>query len=273
MSQHPAYKHVLHKGRPVVPGTNVALLSETDKMPGFSWSLPAGNAHAPGGAVKGGTCPGAEYHAHPVTGKPAICKFCYANPDSVVAHKGGKETRRGGRYDTPAVRNAQRTRAKWLLRCLKTEEGRREWVEWMVAAVFWATRTFSAAAPRPGAVSHRVPFFRVHDSGDVFSEGYAALWDEVVRRLPDVRFWMPTRSWHNQPRTLVALVDLARNPNIAVKPSALWVDDAPPAVEGLDAGTTVSTGTYDCPARHQGNKCRECRSCWDKGNPKTYPAH
>jgi hypothetical protein len=50
-------------------------------------------------------------------------------------------------------------------------------------------------------------FFRIHDSGDWFSEKYYLAWCEVARRNPNVTFWAPTRVW-------VLNVD--------------WVNDTPP---------------------------------------------
>jgi hypothetical protein len=41
----------------------------------------------------------------------------------------------------------------------------------------------------------RCRYFRVHDSGDMFSVGYAECWLQVCRRLPEIRFWIPTRVW------------------------------------------------------------------------------
>jgi hypothetical protein len=38
-------------------------------------------------------------------------------------------------------------------------------------------------------------FFRIHDSGDWFSERYYQAWCEVARLNPDVTFWAPTRVW------------------------------------------------------------------------------
>lgn len=280
-------------GRPVVPGTigsdhaasGYALLTNPSKMPGMSWSLPAGNVQM---GVAEGTCPGA------VPGEGSTCFGCYANPESVKLSKSGKPMRRGGNYDRFSVRRAQSARRAWTLDCLSTKEGRDTWVAVMTAAVTWGSRTYQSedyaawqekyrdaiclpdyAMPpaKPDASSPRQKWFRWHDSGDVFSPRYADMINAVCASLPDVRFWLPTRSWHNTPRILRQLVVLAELPNVAVRPSALFLQENAPRVQGLDAGTGVKSDGYTCPASSQGNACLSCRKCWSKTAPVYYHLH
>lgn len=249
------------RGIPLIPGTNIALLTKPSKMPGYSWSLPAGNAR--NGQPKG-TCPGA------VFGPSSICGSCYANPDSQVRHKDGSLARRGGSYGYPVVRTAQDARRDWLMECLMTKEGRDVWTSIMTAAVTWATRVGTGAAR---GQSRRINAFRVHDSGDVFSPLYAQLWQQVCAAVPDVRFWIPTRSWHSTPRILRELVVLNSLPNATVRPSALYFHEDPPRVAGLSAGTSAAGDGYTCPSSKQGGACRECRACWDGSLPVVYKVH
>jgi hypothetical protein len=256
-------------GRPVVPGSiggkhaasGYSLLTNPSKMPGMSWSLPAGNVQM---GVAEGTCPGA------VPGEGSTCFGCYANPESVKLSKSGKPMRRGGNYDRFSVRRAQSARRSWTLDCLSTKEGRDTWVAVMTAAVTWGSRLQSGT---PNASSPRQPWFRWHDSGDVFSPRYADMINAVCANLPDVRFWLPTRSWHNTPRILRQLVVLAELPNVAVRPSALKLQEDAPRIDGLDAGTGVKSDGYNCPASSQGNACLSCRKCWSKEAPVYYHLH
>ena len=282
------------RGIPVVPGTNIALLTRPSKMPGYSWSLPAGNVKS---GKKKGTCPFAVF-GRDALGNAAMCSGCYADPDSVkLHHKTGKPMRRGGSYGYAAVRAAQEARRDWTLTCLISKEGREEWVTTMVDAIRWATRTTAsvrraralAAVYGPGTIcgpdyamppktrgrSRRIPFFRVHDSGDMFSDKYAAMWADVVAALPDVRFWIPTRSYHGaaQLRILPVLRTINALPNAAVRPSALYMNTAPPDVDGLAAGTGAAADGYNCPSSHQGGACLDCRKCWGKTTPVLYRIH
>src|SRR3954470_19673591 len=94
-----------HSGRPTVPGTRVSLLTETSKMPGRSWSLPAHRA-----------CPGAVTKPA-VDGRPAICGSCYAAK---------------GAYVWRSTQTAQGERFQWARRCMRSPEGVEEFVATMV---------------------------------------------------------------------------------------------------------------------------------------------
>jgi hypothetical protein len=216
-----------------VPGTTVRLLTQTSKMPSPSWSLPARKA-----------CPRA---------RGTICQSCYASR---------------GCFRYPSTRNAQQTRLKWTVQCMRTPEARGIWVETMVDAI---QRTGSA-------------FFRVHDSGDMFSTAYAGAWFEVCQGLPAVQFWIPTRGWQRPngdlpvfDPLLQALRELAMLPNVTVRPSALNFGDCPPQVAGLHADTTAdcdpSCLVFHCPSSWQGGKCLDCRVCWSKDIQVSYKRH
>ena len=126
-----------------------------------------------------------------------------------------------------------------------------------------------------------VPYFRVHDSGDLQSMEHLHRWFAVARALPDVHFWIPTRE-----QALVNLA-LAMEPcpeNMTIRLSAPMIDGSPPTT--AHAGLTTSTvhavsycgdtnrwrspsGRFapapignQCPAPTQGGACGACRSCW-----------
>jgi hypothetical protein len=118
------------------------------------------------------------------------------------------------------------------------------------------------------------PYFRVHDSGDLFSPAYTWAWVRIVQALPEIKFWFPTRSWRPltmaklSPATRIAwelaLMALAAEDNVTVRPSALFFNAPAPRIPGLQAGSTAADdGSYSCPASKQDNECRDCRACWD----------
>jgi hypothetical protein len=125
-------------------------------------------------------------------------------------------------------------------------------------------------------------YFRVHDSGDMFNVAYAECWLAVCLALPDVRFWIPTRSWQ-QPSGPLPVFDpllntlrkLATLPNVTVRPSALNFGDSAPVVAGLHAGGTADCSqAHQCPAPLQGGNCGDCRTCWDaKETAVSYSKH
>lgn len=252
--------------RPRVPGSTVSLFTRPAKMPGFSWSLPAVLS-----------CIGVQFG--PNTG----CGTCYANPDSVkewgpsLKHpEGGHKARRHGSYGNPNVRHAQEVRWQWTQESMMTADGRDSWVKTMIAGI----RHISY---RPRGF-HR--YFRVHDSGDLFSPEYVRCWVRVCAALPEIRFWFPTRSWNVEKpglpplkravleRTAAALVELAELRNVTVRPSAIHVDVPAPVVPGLHAGTGIARKGYTCPSSRQGNSCGTCRRCWNaKESAVTYKLH
>lgn len=90
-------------GRPAVPGTPIALLTNTSKMPSMSWSLPAHQA-----------CPAK------VVAVGSICGSCYAAK---------------GAYKWNSTMKAQRARFEWVVACMRSEAGMEEFVNVMVAAI------------------------------------------------------------------------------------------------------------------------------------------
>ena len=223
---------------PCVPGTLVKLLSDPEKMPGYAWGIPA---------LK--TCPGAVTGEHSISGGHA--------PDEAMSKKNGGCYAQKGRYASATVQNAQSVRLEWVRECMRSKEGEAAFVAAMVPALEWATR--------------KERYFRIHDSGDFFSPVYVRMWAAVVRALPNVRFWAPTRSWHTmdgtRPLNLVILAQmqtLVRDcSNITIRPSALLIGEDAPSVAGLSAGSGVKADGWNCPASTQGNECGSCRTCWD----------
>lgn len=213
-------------------------------VPGTAVKLLSNPSKMPGysfGLPAGRSCPGAVY------GENSICGSCYAQKGMYAFSKN--------------VAIAQQARYDWTLRSLMTADGRATWVTVMTAAVTWATR--------------KEPFFRIHDSGDMFSPQYVNMWAEVARNLPEVHFWAPTRSYHyGNARILVALQNLASLPNVAIRPSALHINVEAPVVDGLQAGSGVKVDGWNCPASTQGNVCGSCRACWtEKSTPIYYHLH
>src|SRR5579863_2846039 len=100
-----------------------------------------------------------------------ICDSCYAS---------------NGCYLYRTTRYAQDVRFRWTVESMRTNEGMRQWVDAMVNAI----------------TAVGCQYFRVHDSGDMFSVRYAQAWLAVCRQLPNVRFWIPTRTWQQPSRSL-----------------------------------------------------------------------
>ena len=112
------------------------------------------------------------------------------------------------------------------------------------------------------------PWFRWHDSGDLQSAWHLKQIFEVCTRTPDTMHWLPTR----EARILNLMDPDIIPPNLIIRMSSHMIDQGP--VSFWPWTSTVSTQAKTCPAADQGNKCRDCRACWDRSVKNvTYPKH
>ena len=187
-------------------------------------------------------------------GDYAVCRSCYA---------------KSGRYAFPAVAAAYRRRFDFVRHSIDTDGGQR------------AELTLTYLIARSVARSSD-PFFRFSDSGDMWRPEVARVFWAVAVRLPSVRFWIPTREYL-RPVMLPDLRRLAALPNVTVRPSAAVLNQAPPIVDGLSAGTGVADDSFGlslafrCPATRPENPsscdANDCRACWDADRPVVYTLH
>ena len=109
------------------------------------------------------------------------------------------------------------------------------------------------------------PWFRWHDSGDVQSVQHLKNIFEVCKRTPGTRHWLPTRE-----ARFLRLMD----PDVVPKNLKIVLSDhmndqeKPPTWWPYTSGVTTSHDQVTCPASSQGNKCLDCRKCWDRGTKR-----
>jgi hypothetical protein len=167
----------------------------------------------------------------------SVCSKCYALR---------------GNFSRPTVLNAMQKR----LDSIKDPR----WVEAMVTAI--KDTEFSG-------------FFRWHSSGDLQDLGHLIKICEVARRLPRIKFWLPTRE--------IGILTAFKNAgftfpsNLIVRFTATMIEQRPPdaIMDRLGVlGAAVSKVEWNCPAPDQENKCMTCRQCWDKRHKVvTYKYH
>ena len=147
-----------------------------------------------------------------------------------------------GRYRFNNVQSALRRRAASLMHP--------DWIDAMVALIS----------------GHE--YFRWHDSGDIQSVEHLKRIFEVCKRTPDTKHWMPTRE-----ARFLRLMDPDIIPsNLIIRMSSHMIDQGP--VTFWPWTSTVSSKSKTCPASDQGNKCMDCRACWDRSvSNVTYPKH
>ena len=108
----------------------------------------------------------------------------------------------------------------------------------------------------------RSEYFRWHDAGDLQSMQHLENIFEVCRLTPETQHWMPTR----EAQFLKDLNPDTIPSNLIIRMSSHMIDQAP--VKFWPWTSTVTSGhDASCPAPKQGNKCGDCRACWDRSVP------
>ncbi len=112
-------------------------------------------------------------------------------------------------------------------------------------------------------------YFRWHDAGDIQSVEHLRNIFAVCRLTPQVRHWLPTRETR-----IVQDISPGDVPdNLVIRISSHMIDQAP-VKWWPNTSTVVSDHSQSCPAPSQGNKCQDCRACWDKSvQTVSYSAH
>jgi hypothetical protein len=157
----------------------------------------------------------------------SICAFCYALK---------------GRYVFPNVQAAMEKRFASLTNSL-----------WVEAITFLIDNA-------------KNPHFRWHDSGDLQGIWHLEKIVQVAKNLPHISFWLPTREYAFVSEYIEKGGEVPSN--LTIRLSALMMDGPAPVGIAQRLGLVVSgaskLGNFNCPSSKQGNKCGDCRKCWDK---------
>lgn len=110
------------------------------------------------------------------------------------------------------------------------------------------------------------PHFRWHDSGDLQGIWHLEKIVQVAKNLPHISFWLPTREYSFVSEYIEKGGEVPAN--LTIRLSALMMDGPAPVGIAQRLGLCVSgaskLGNFNCPSSKQGNKCADCRKCWDK---------
>ena len=163
--------------------------------------------------------------------KNSTCSSCYALK---------------GRYVFPNVREALFNRLNKM-----NSLGFNKWTELMTELI---------------SRKEKSGFFRWHDSGDLQSVDHLAAIVQIARNLPEIKFWLPSREVKIIKDYLKDSGSIPDNLNIRI--SAFFIGSALNPKELKKLGCTGSSvgfkGSFNCPSSKQGNKCLDCRACWNK---------
>ena len=116
-----------------------------------------------------------------------------------------------------------------------------------------------------GVLIDNTPLFRWHDSGDIQSAQHLKNIFEVCNRTAGTSHWLPTLE-----ARFLKLMD----PEVVPKNLKIVLSDhmndqeTPPSWWPYTSGVTTNHQLVTCPASKQGNKCLDCRKCWDRGTKR-----
>lgn len=108
-------------------------------------------------------------------------------------------------------------------------------------------------------------YFRWHDSGDLQGEWHLQKIVNVAKRLPQIKFWLPTREISTISEWIAKGNVIPEN--LTIRLSAFMLDGQPPIAAANRLGLCVSGASatdYNCPASKQDGLCGDCRNCWSK---------
>jgi hypothetical protein len=142
-----------------------------------------------------------------------------------------------GLYKLPSTEAAHERRLNLI--------GTSDWVDNMVRAI------------------NNADYFRWFDSGDLQSDEMLADIVRVALATPNTKHWLPTHENFIVSRYLRKHGKFPSN--LTVRVSAAMVDGEPPKRFALTS-TVHQLGKpigRECPSSKQGNKCGDCRACWN----------
>jgi len=185
-----------------------------------------------------------------------VCEGCYACT---------------GRYKIPATVACQVRRMESVQR-LSDQTCFERWVKAMVLLISRENEKKSIGEENKG-------FFRWHDAGDLISVYHLMAIVAVARRLPDIKFWLPTKeagivkAYKNHPD-----INSKIPANLCIRISGLMVDKPAKSVKGFPVSNvhTEKPIGFACPAieAHSGCGKLKCRKCWStKVRAVSYKKH
>ena len=117
-------------------------------------------------------------------------------------------------------------------------------------------------------------YFRWFDSGDLRDLHHLEDIAFIARSLPKIRFWLPTKEYGIVGQ--YALKNGKPPKNLTIRLSGYMLNGPPPTEIAHRLGVLtsgVSKDSFNCPSSKQGNKCGECRACWDSKKNINYKQH
>ncbi len=114
----------------------------------------------------------------------------------------------------------------------------------------------------------RTKYFRIHETGDYYSQAYLDKWFEIVKAFPDIRFVTFSKSWY---------LDWSMMPTNMTRFWSVWPDSKNIPNKGNLAYTIHESKEFDYPVNgsificpYPQKRCHQCMRCFD--DPPKYMA-
>lgn len=176
--------------------------------------------------------------------KGSVCEGCYGV---------------SGRYQIPTVLACQKRRMASVEALEYSHKDFDQWVDAMVLLISRENEKKSLGAENKG-------YFRWHDTGDLISLKHLQAIVKIARKLPKIKFWLPTKEID----TVISYTNVfGQMPkNLCVRLSSYMVDKKAKTFKGLPTANvhTKKALGQACPAIEAHSGCGKlgCRKCWDK---------
>lgn len=113
----------------------------------------------------------------------------------------------------------------------------------------------------------KTDYFRIHETGDFYSQDYLNKWFEIIRAFPKIKFVIFSKSWH---------LDWSDMPDNVNRFWSVWPDSKNIPKEGRLAYTIDNSSEFDYPTNgsaficpYPQKRCHQCGHCFSD-NPSKY---
>lgn len=176
----------------------------------------------------------------------SVCSKCYAHRLEKIR---------------PSVKLGWQRRTDAVHEAIKSVKSRNRWIEAMVERLTMIGEEYH----------------RWHDSGDIQSLEHLIMIAMVAEATPHIKHWLPTKEYS----IVRQFVDFGYEipDNLCIRLSSYMIGQPPTKhIKGVKWSmverSPQGTSRHICPARTQGNRCGECRACWNKEvDTVSYPLH
>lgn len=121
-------------------------------------------------------------------------------------------------------------------------------------------------------------YFRLHSSGDFFSQAYLDAWFKVIREFPDITFLAYTKSYNNRSdHRYLKFNNIPKNLKLyfSIEPNEKLPKEKPKTVKYTYMASDIRSKGLACPATLEGHTitCDKCLRCFNMNKNVVFNLH